>query len=324
MKGYRLPNGGVTFVKRDSIGSFLDLPCGQCIGCRIDYSRDWAIRCMHEASTWKHNCFITLTYNDENLPPDGSLNPDDFQKFMKRFRKKYRGIEPREDENGKITYPIRYFHCGEYGEKLGRPHYHALLFNFEFPDLIPWKVRNGIQTYLSPSLERIWGKGWIEIGSATWQSAAYVARYMLKKHKGEGKDDFYTRPQTNSAFDPDTGEILETRHLLPEYTTMSRKPAIGRYWYDRYGIHDIWHVGQVVVRKPDGGTFSARVPRYYQEILRVQDEAKFNAFKRRNIEKMQKRHNDNSFERLEAREICAQERTKQLPRNLDKELKNDS
>ena len=114
----------------DGVYSSLTLPCGQCIGCRLNYSRNWAIRCVHESSLHEHNCFITLTYNDENLPLNGSLDLKHFQDFMKRLRKK-------------VSVPIRYFHCGEYGSRLQRPHYHLLLFGLDFPDKKFWKMSRG-------------------------------------------------------------------------------------------------------------------------------------------------------------------------------------
>ena len=105
-------------------GSFsaINLPCGQCIGCRLERSRQWAVRCMHEASLHDENSFLTLTYSDENLPPGGSLHLPDFQNFMKRLRK---SIAPKR---------VRFYHCGEYGDILSRPHYHALLFGYDFDD----------------------------------------------------------------------------------------------------------------------------------------------------------------------------------------------
>ena len=108
-----IPDKGVEVIK---------LPCGQCIGCRIDRTKQWAIRCIHESKLHNKNCFITLTFNDEHLDSAGSLQKRDFQLFMKRLRKRF----PNDN--------IRYYHCGEYGEQLNRPHHHACLFNFDFPD----------------------------------------------------------------------------------------------------------------------------------------------------------------------------------------------
>ena len=119
------------------------MPCGQCIGCRLERSRQWAIRCVHEASLWPDNCFVTLTFDDDNIISSGSLVKADFQKFMKRLRKRF----------GK---GVRYFHCGEYGDLLGRPHHHACLFNFSFPDRYLWSSSGGVNLYRSPTLEELW------------------------------------------------------------------------------------------------------------------------------------------------------------------------
>lgn len=135
------------------------------------------MRCMHEASQYDRNCFITLTYNSENLPNGSTLVLSHFQNFMKYLRKEY---GPK----------IRFFHCGEYGEKLQRPHYHALLFNFDFQDKLlkhtgPPRGRfstfkdKSFKTYTSASLDNLWRKGLADIGSLTFESAAYVARYCF-------------------------------------------------------------------------------------------------------------------------------------------------
>lgn len=190
------------------VDSALKLPCGQCIGCRLERSRQWAVRCVHEASQYKDNCFVTLTYSDDHLPEDGSLNVKDFQLFMKRLRKKYGA-------------GIRFFQCGEYGELLKRPHHHALLFNFDFPDKKLWAVRNDLPCWRSETLEQLWPHGLSEIGSLTFESAAYVARYVMKKKTGIDAVDHYVNM--------DTGVILK-----PEYVTMSRDGGIGKNWFDKF------------------------------------------------------------------------------------------
>ena len=124
--------------RKYSNGIPMTTACGRCTHCRIAYSRRWAIRCVHEASSFQMNSFLTLTYDDAYLPSNSALVKKDFQDFMKRFRKKFQGFNAVEYK-GKVTYPIRYFHCGEYGETYGRPHYHACIFNFDFPDKVFWK-----------------------------------------------------------------------------------------------------------------------------------------------------------------------------------------
>ena len=120
----------------------ITIPCGQCIGCRLERSRQWAIRCVHEASLYQDNCFITLTYSPEHLPKDNSLHKEHFQLFMKRLRKAF-------------GQKIRYFHCGEYGENFSRPHYHACLFNVDFKDKELLKNFNGNKIYTKQN-KQLW------------------------------------------------------------------------------------------------------------------------------------------------------------------------
>lgn len=242
---------------------FLDLPiqvaCGACIGCRIDRSQQWAVRCVHEAQLHDMNCYVTLTYDDEHLPEGGKLVHRHFQLFMKRLRKHFRGKR------------IGYFQCGEYGEELGRPHYHALLFGVDFADKTPWKKNaNGDQVYLSPLLQRLWGQGFTSLGSCTFQSAAYCARYVMKKVTGERALRHYER------VDPDTGEVHE---LPPEYLRMSLRPAVGKRWVDRYQ-EDVFPDDFVVVEGK-----RRKVPRYYDKRLELVDEEAHRAVKRARVER---------------------------------------
>ena len=229
----------IVFNPRDGFSDLpILLPCGQCIGCRLERSRQWAIRCMHEAQLHDENSYITLTYNDKNLPKDGSLNLRHFQLFMKRLRKK----------TGK---KIRFYHCGEYGEKFKRPHYHACLFGYQFPDLRYFKTINGNKLYTSKYLDSVWTNkngetmGFSTIGNVTFESAAYVARYIMKKINGEKAEAHYVNKET--------GEILK-----PEYTTMSRRPGgLGAEWLKKYKT-DVYPGDFVVVRGK-----KMKPPKYY-------------------------------------------------------------
>lgn len=225
----------ITFSRPKSWrGEPLDLPCGQCIGCRLERSRQWAVRCMHEASLYKKNSFVTLTYNDEKLPSDNSLHKSHFQDFMKRLRKKY------------FPNKIRYYHCGEYGEKNGRPHYHALLFNLDFEDKKLHSVNHGNPLFVSNTLDSVWKNGYALIGDVNFDSAAYVARYIMKKVLGKGADSFY-------------GDLER------EYSTMSRRPGIGQGWFDLYR-GDVYPHDRLVVN----GVIT-RPPRYYDNLLGKDD-----------------------------------------------------
>lgn len=215
-------------------GEVLNLPCGQCIGCRLERSRQWAVRCMHEASLFSDNSFLTLTYDDDHLPAGNSLVVSDFQDFMKRLRK---SIAPRR---------VRYYHCGEYGEETKRPHYHALLFNHDFSDKKFFTERGGNRIYTSESLSGLWPFGFSVIGEVTFESAAYVARYILKKVTGDSAPEHYGDRK-------------------PEYTTMSRRPGIGKGWFEKYSS-DVYPADRVIVR----GSIS-RPPRFYDDLLHKQD-----------------------------------------------------
>lgn len=217
------------------------VPCGQCVGCRLERSRQWAMRIMHEASLSDDNVFVTLTYDDSHLPPFGSLEPRDFQLFMKRLRKS-------------VEHRVRYFHCGEYGERTSRPHYHAIIFNHNFVDKSYFTSRGGHPVYTSETLNALWKKGFCEIGSVTFESAAYVARYILKKVTGSE----LARRERYEVVDPESGEI-RMRH--PEYATMSRNKGIGADWFEKYK-DEVYPSDSVYVR----GAVS-KPPRYYDTLI---------------------------------------------------------
>nr|QXN72778.1 MAG: replication initiator protein [Microvirus sp.] len=236
----------------------VQLPCGRCIGCRLERSRKWAVRCVHEMSLYEDNCFITLTYSPENYPPDGSLQVKHFQDFMKRLRSWWTSKQRALSVPRRLRGKIRFFHCGEYGEKFFRPHYHAILFNFDFPDKEPFKRSpSGEMLFRSSILEKLWGKGFCSIGQANFETAAYVARYILKKVSGDAADEHY------DIVDRRTGEIFLERK--PEYVTMSRNPGIGKPWFDKFKS-DCFPSDFVVI---GGKKFS--IPKFYDDLLGKED-----------------------------------------------------
>lgn len=248
---------------------------------------------MHEASLYENNCFLTLTYRTEDLPPGGSLRKKDFQDFMKRLRKAYTG------------HRIRYFHCGEYGDELSRPHYHACLFNFDFADKRFFKETNGQRLYVSEELERLWPFGFSLIGSVTFESAAYVARYIMKKVTGTRSKEHYER------VDKSTGEVFE---LEREYTTMSRRPGIGKDWLRQY-IGEVFPNDEVVVRgrlmKP---------PRFYDEIYEVMDPEGFERLKRQRKQLGVNNWRDQTDDRLKVRETVKKAQVGFLKRGFEDEV----
>ncbi len=234
---------------------------------------------MHE-----HNSFITLTYNKEHLPLDRSLDLDHWQRFAKRVHKRYGAF--------------RYFHCGEYGEENGRPHYHACVFGLDWiEDRKPFKIERENQTYVSDTLEKLWGNGFTVIGSLTFQSAAYVARYIMKKVNGPLQDYHYV--------DKTTGLIKK-----PEYTTMSRRPGIGTSWFDKYHA-DVFPSDEVVV----GGKRS-RPPKFYDSLYKILDEQGAELMKSRRRAAGSKYDENNTPDRLEVRETVQLAQIKQLKRTI--------
>lgn len=269
------------------------MPCGQCIGCRLEYSRQWAIRILHEANTHDENCFITLTYSPENLPANGTLQLKHFQDFMKRLRK----------NTGR---KIRFFHCGEYGENFGRPHYHACLFGINFTDGKIICNRDGILLYDSPALEKIWKFGHVSVGQLTFESAAYVARYVTKKINGKKKEGHY------ALVDENTGEISQRP---PEYATMSRRPGIASQWYARYRT-DAYPKDSLHVRGR-----KMRPPKFYDRLLEKTHKEIYDKVKEKRktqVEKLRD-HIDYTDSRLSVREKC-QHLTAQL---LKRGFEND-
>lgn len=289
-----LPVGGsaskkIIFNESEDHGAAINLPCGQCIGCRLEYSRQWAIRCVHESKLYKHNCFITLTFNDEHLPRDESLDVKVFQDFMKRFRKKV-SSKGFIEKYGFYCKKVRFFHCGEYGEKRGRPHYHACIFNFDFPDRKYHSRRKGINLFTSEILEELWPFGFSSVGDVTFESAAYVARYVVKKINGKQKDAHY---RNMSVCDKSTGELLAKKS---EYTTMSRRPGIGSDFCKNH-IKDIYPSDSLVIRGRE-----MRPPKFYDAIYEQDNLEKMEIIKQKRVDKMVTLREDNTPERLEVRE----------------------
>lgn len=241
MPAQRMSDGSVTFVSRNKQGVIgdLELPCGQCIGCRLERSRQWAMRCLHEASLYDQNSFITLTYDSANVPYGGSLNYSDFQKFMKRLRKR-------------ASTNVRFYVGGEYGEVNQRPHFHACLFGYDFPDKVYYKkTSSGEKIYTSALLESLWPFGLCSVGNVTFDSAAYIARYCVSKVTGDLAQSHYESVT-------DDGEIIQR---VPEFNHMSLKPGIGRPWLDKY-LTDVYPRDYVVVNG-----VKTKPPAYYDKIF---------------------------------------------------------
>jgi hypothetical protein len=292
--------------------------CGQCVGCRLDHSRNWAIRCVHEAQMHDDNCFITLTYDDNHLPKNKSLVKEHFKRFIENLREKlarddvrdywypkYKGIikKSRLMKIARKRNKIRFYMCGEYGDKYKRPHYHAIIFGLDFKDKYLFKIENDQRLYRSPLLEKYWKYGHSSVGSATFESAAYVARYIMKKHKGKDAWIHYCE------IDHDTGEIIGQRE--PEYTNMSRNPGVGKGWLDKY-LADVYPSDKVVINGKE-----MKPPRYYDSHYEIQYPSDFQKLKERRRSDIKKFSSNNTPDRLKVREQVKLAQIKNLPRNLE-------
>lgn len=251
--------------------------CGSCLFCRLKYSGEWAVRCVHEASLYSQNSFITLTYDDKRLPDgydirDGLIYSHIQDNFLKALRDRCGGLTKVKHHNfGKINSktglpypefhrPIRFYVSGEYGDKRQRPHWHMLLFNFDFSDRYFWRFskpnefgssKSRFPIYRSPTLEELWPYGNSEIGSVTFQSAGYCARYIMKKRNGDDNDHLYR------IVDDDTGQVFIRRR---EFCKMSTRPGIASGWFDKFSS-DVYPLDAVIL---PGGR-KVKPPRFYDK-----------------------------------------------------------
>lgn len=271
------------------------LPCGQCTGCRLERSRQWAIRCMNEASLHSQNCFITLTFDDYHLAnrdaPATSLCKREFQLFMKRLRKAF----PK----------IRYYMCGEYGEKFGRPHYHAILFGIDFSDKKLEKIDNGFRYYSSAMLRKFWPFGNNIITDVSFDTCAYVARYIMKKRLGKDAERFYF-----DYVDEVSGEYVG--HRIPEYTTMSRRSGIGKEWLDKY-LLDVYPKDKIFMR----GRGYSKPPKYYDSRYEIINPSDFARIKQARVDAALDQAHDNTPDRLHAKQVVKLAQISTLKRNLE-------
>lgn len=245
------------------------------------------MRCVHEASLHADNSFITLTYDDEHLPTNYSVDIREWQKFMKRLRK---SLGSRK---------IRFFASGEYGESTLRPHYHALIFNYSFPDKKLHAVRRERRYYKSDLLNKLWPSGQLnEVADLTYQSAAYVARYVMKKVVGDAADDHYYR------LSPIDGK---TYRVQPEFCVMSRRPGIGTEWFNRYSA-DCFPSDFLIA---DGKHHP--VPKFYLNKLKEAEQQPIKRARKR--QSLKHRHNATP-RRLADREAVQEARLTKLKREL--------
>lgn len=248
LKGYK--NGDIKVDEHTGeIIEYINVPCGQCIGCRLDQSRTWADRCVLEGIEHDENSnwFVTLTYDDFYVPRSEkntlTLKPDDLSGFMKRLRR-YCSYNYGINEN------IRFYGCGEYGSLTMRPHYHLLLFGLNVDSGLPVaKNKFGDFFYKLDCINDTWKFGHNVVGRMTWQSAAYTARYCTKKWKGAKKDEY------------------KQLAIEPEFSRQSNRPGIGSAYFDKH-YNDIYNNDRIVLQAKEGKKQIVRPPKYFDDKYR--------------------------------------------------------
>lgn len=272
---------------------FMQVPCGRCIGCRLERKRQWAVRIMHEADMHDCNSFITLTESNTSLLHsfDGNCNATLSKKRLQDFWKRLRKLVPS---------AIRYFACGEYGSKRSRPHYHAAVFGFDFPDKVPYKTTDsGHKLYRSDMLDTCWSHGLCFIGSLTAESAAYVAGYIVDKRLGKDSIEY------------------DELGIEPEFVVMSRGSkargtrGIGASWFEKYA-GDIYPADRVVTS--DGKI--SRPPRYYDKLRAEEKPLEMVRLKGSRVNKAEENRENSTIPRLIARERAKLISTKLFSRPL--------
>lgn len=303
-------------------------PCGNCIDCRLNYSREWAIRCTHEAQQYEQNCVVTLTYADENLPPGGTIEPEHAIKFIKDL-KAY-----EQYHSNKIG--IRQYGCAEYGcndpscgrpwcKHTMRPHYHILLFNHDFTDKRETRMclqEDGTENkyYTSDILDKIWKRGATQIMDLNWDTAAYVARYVMKKLKGKDAQEHEQKQIQKGKQLHEYGNKLKEQQIVA-----SRNPGIGKAWYEKYK-EDIMKRDTITIKGKN-----IRPPKYYDRQIEIENIELWKQIKeKREIEtkkyidkiykeKIQGNHTNNfdKMSRQKAHEKCMEAKMSMLKRGLD-------
>lgn len=298
---------------------YQQIPCGHCMPCRLNYSKQWAQRCVLEGSLWEENWFLTLTYDEDHLPRhdefldskgrtwvdtencwNGYLNDKDMTKFNKDIREYWRTHFNHTN--------IRFYYCGEYGSTTFRPHFHGIYFNLPIlPSMLKYykTTPDGNILYTCPIIEKIWKKGYVVIGHMSWETAAYVARYVTKKWTGEMSDIHY-------------GILGQT----PEFCRMSRMPGIARQYFEQHK-EAIYKLDEIVMKVANEKTLSIKPCKYFDQLYDIEypeDMQRIKLIRRTNAEeaaKLKDKLSTLSREQqleLEERQLIA--KTKKLVREL--------
>lgn len=249
---YQLP----WMIGNNYIYDFIEIPCGQCVECRLKRSRQWADRCMLESLYHDKNYFITLTYDNDNVhfgPPVSHIDSDTGELTMRQ----YMTLDKRDltlfIKQLRYYTPFRYFACGEYGDETARPHFHLCAFGLDIADkLEPYKKNDlGHQLYKCSWLDEIWGHGFVTVADLSWETCAYTARYVMKKQTG---------------FE---SHIYEDKGIVPEYVVMSRRPGIAYQYFEDHG-DTIYETDELFIKTLKGGK-RGLPPRYFDKLYEIED-----------------------------------------------------
>ena len=297
--------------------NYTTIPCGNCIGCRLDYSREWANRGYLEAKCWEQNWFVTLTYDEDHITiPDevisdagitytqeedwiGTLVPEELTAFMKSLRQ----IMKREHKQDNI----RFMACGEYGSDGERPHYHVILFNCNLPieTFYNSRIINNETYWQNTIIERAWKKGISNISEANWNNIAYTARYITKKINGKMSDELY-----------------KEKGQEKEFFRVSRMPGIGQIYYDQHK-DEIYKRDEIIIKNRQG-IISSKPPAYFDKLYEAEYPENFKRIRENRRKRMR---NENllkdttySYGRLDNLEVEArskEEKTQKLVRTFE-------
>lgn len=299
--------------------------CGQCRSCRLQKSKEKAMQVYGEVYvnsedyiSWRNyngcdvhnNCFITLTFGYEqclwylqNVRKFSyykarryasflcwSLEKREYVLFQKRLRRLFNSTR------------IRFFHCGEYGEKYNRPHHHAIILGFDFPDKYLWNVQDGVKYYRSSTLEKLWPFGFSLISEVTYNSCAYVARYVTKKITGKQADNYYNGRE-------------------PEYCTQSNRPGIGYNYFEKYGLDSVYNTDTMTTLNYKGKKVKSRPPKYFDDLLQRTNPTLYNSVKSQReknvIDNIDKIFEDNLASRCLSRAELTDVKLKRLVRSFE-------
>lgn len=339
-RGIQAPDGALTYYGHLQIAAgrvptpppnykSFPLPCGKCTGCRLERSRQTAVRLVHEAQLHELTSFVTLTYRDDQLPcgpaqmrglfaPDAAQVTDEpqYNRYTRTraahahenhaslLKSDLRGFTLRlySDVRRRSGKGVRYYACGEYGDLTHRPHYHIAIFGEDFSDdRVKWKHSNGNQLWRSSRLARLWPHGDADIGALTFESAAYIARYIMKKVNGTKAEDHYRRIDREG----------NPYWLTPEFNVMSRRPGIAKAWFDEFHT-DVYPSDQVISRG-----HPAKPPRYYDILLDRINPYLLAGLKEHREQGAALHAADQTPARLEARETVALAKLAQNKRSLE-------